>query len=160
MGQHSYVKWPSIVGLGIGMVMFGFGFLVVPSLLWKPHWHHGTQIKSSTNIRSIAQGLVVYSGNHNKQFPDHAQWQEVLIQKGVCYDEQFVSPDEDGDGVSYILVSSSMTFDPAEIMLYEDPKHHEEGVLVAFSDAHTEYVPFEEFERMLAEQLAAQAVDP
>ena len=140
--------------------MFGVGIATIPDLLWKPRPHHGNTIKSSTQLRSIAQGLIVYAGNHNQSFPHHAQWEEVLIQGGYCYEYEFISPDEDGYGVSYFLVISRMTFDPVEIMLYEDPKHHEKGVLVAFSDAHTEYVPFDKFEQMLAEQLTSHAVEP
>ncbi|MBL4699513.1 MAG: hypothetical protein JKX70_11845 [Phycisphaerales bacterium] len=74
--------------------------------------------------------------------------------------EFLVSPAEDGDGVSYIFVPGPFSFDSTQILIYEDPKHFDDGVLVGFVDSHVEMIDHETFERMLVDQLGAQNDSP
>ena len=111
-------------------------------------------------IRSLAQGAIAYAGDHDDQLPTKEQWPEALIELGIIDTELLESKIENGDGVSFLYVPGPNSFDETQMLIYEDPKHWEEGVIVGFADAHVEIVPFEEFERMLAEQLAPQVVEP
>lgn len=117
------------------------------------------EIVSQTNIRTIAQGAVVYADGHGDMFPTTDQWSVVLIDAGLIQSHLLESPAEDGDGISYIYLGGESTRDAMQILIYEDPKHFVLGVLVGFADGHVEMVDHGTFERMLAEQLAAQ-VDP
>jgi|GEM_PF-4485585 len=143
-----------------------FGFFIIAALIpiqstcrcGGPEAHAERRLKS--NLRSIAQGLVVYAGANNDVFPDPETGLGNLVELGIIEPENLVSPVEDGDGASYFLVSEARMFYATDILVYEDPKHHEQGVLVAFGDASVDYLSFEDFERMLAEQLKAQLVEP
>lgn len=116
------------------------------------HPHQNYQItRAKANLRSIAQGLVVYSGRNKDVFPRHSKGLEVLVGEGYIEPELLKSSYEDGDEVSYFFVPGVNTFNPEEILVYEDPKHHDEGVLVGFVDSHVEFVDFERFELMIAE---------
>lgn len=108
----------------------------------------------------VVQSLIVYSGNHAGEFPAEESWNDALIEAGLATPEDLVSFAEDGDGLSYIFVPGSFSFDSTQILVYEDPKHYQEGVLVGFADAHIKMIDHETFEQMLAEQLAAQNESP
>ncbi|PCI11057.1 hypothetical protein COB72_01795 [bacterium] len=116
------------------------------------------EIVSQTNIRTIAQGAVVYADGHGDMFPTTDQWSVVLIDAGLIQSHLLESPAEDGDGISYIYLGGESTRDAMQILIYEDPKHFFEGVLVGFADGHVEMIDHETFEQMLADQLAAQEV--
>jgi len=117
-------------------------------------------LKSNAQARSLTQGVVVFAGNNEDLFPTAEEWPDALVEHGYIEPEQLVSGVEDGDGVSYIYVPSShKLFDgdfENRIVIYEDPKHFEEGVVVGFADAHVEVIEHEDFERMLAQQLASE----
>ena len=116
--------------------------------------------RSQTQVQILAQGLVVFADGHDDQMPTTEQWPGALIELGVIETEMLVSFADDGDGVSYIYMPGPNSFDETQILIYEDPKHWEEGVIVGFADGHVEVVPHEEFEIMLAEQLAEQPAEP
>ena len=152
-------NWKALVPVTMGLVVIVLVLLVFLSSML--HVNHGDgQLRSQTHLRSIAQGLCVYAGNNSDLYPAQEGWQDVLITNGICEDWLFTSPADDGDSVTYILVADQMTFASDEILLYEDPKHHKEGVLVAFGDIQVEYVDFDKFEQMLAEQIEAQIIEP
>ena len=105
-------------------------------------------------VRELAQAMVIYAMDHGDLFPDQDNWEQILLAQGsIGGTDPLVSMAEDGDGVSYIYVPGPFSFDSKQILVYEDPKHFEDGVLVGFADAHVEMVDHEIFERMLAEQL-------
>jgi len=105
-------------------------------------------------MRSICQGLLIYAKNHRDNFPDQGEWQDVLISTGLIEAGLVVSPLSDGGEASYILAARSNSFDPTELMLYENPKHDPEGVLMAYMDGRVELLDHDVFEQMLAAQLA------
>lgn len=121
-------------------------------------------LKSNAQVRSLTQGVVVFAGNNEDFFPTAEEWPDALVEHGYIEQEQLVSGVKDGDGVSYIYVPSSHKLFEGDfenrIVIYEDPKHFKDGVIVGFANAHVEVIEHEEFERMLAEQLASEPQDP
>ena len=149
-----------VILLAVGVFILVLAFIPIQS-----HQRHYSPIgRSKAQVRSLAQGVVVFSGNRDDLFPTAEEWPSALIKLGYIEPEQLVSRVENGDGVSYIYVPSSHKLFEGDfenrIVIYEDPKHFEEGVVVGFADAHVEVIEHEEFERMLAEQLASDPQGP
>ncbi len=117
-------------------------------------------LRSASKMRSLAQALIIYSTNHGDVFPAQAQYPSILLEMENIDDIDLVSPVEKNDVVSYFYVPGPCDFDDKQILLYEDPSHWEMIVIVCFADAHVEAIDKEAFERMLAEQLAAQSEPP
>lgn len=69
-----------------------------------------------------------------------------------------ISPLDDGTENAYIYVPSQKgVYEPGfekRIILYENPDHYEEGVVVGYAGAWAEILDHEDFERMLVEQLS------
>jgi prepilin-type processing-associated H-X9-DG protein len=109
-------------------------------------------------VASHAVALKIYAQNNNSAFPSAEQWPWVLIENGLIEDILLHAPNADGDDVSYIYVPDQILDDNSLITVYEDPKHWPlRGVVVGFADGHVEAIDHDTFERMLAEQLAAQS---
>jgi len=145
------------------LVLLGvLGSLVVLALIpVSSHSHERDPIlRSSRQVRSLAQGAITYASLHNDIFPSQEQWPNALIDLGILETEMLTSTAEDGDGVSFIYVPGCLIFEATQILVYEDPKHWEEGVIVGFADAHVEIVPLDVFEKMIAEQLKARSAEP
>jgi len=115
------------------------------------------ELVSQTYVRSQLQAAVSYANENGDMFPPVNQWPDAVIDLGLIDSTMLVSPVEDGDGISYIYLGGEFTFDALQIVIYEDPKHYEEGVIVGFADAHVEMIPHAEFEAMLEEQTSDQA---
>lgn len=112
-------------------------------------------LKSSTQLRSIGQGMSVYASSNNDQFPPVDQTFDILIDQGLIEPDLLISPLEDGDGVSYILTGvRQQTFDGSIIIAYEDPKHWDAGVNVLFGDNTVRLIDHAELEAALAAQEA------
>ena len=118
------------------------------------------RVLSQANMNLILSEHINYANEHDDQFLPLDQWPDAMVDAGRIDDVILESPAEDGDGVSYIFLSGESTFDTNQIVLYEDPKHYYEGVLVGFADGHVEMVDHADFEQMLADQLAAQEESP
>jgi len=117
-------------------------------------------LRSASKLRSIAQALIIYSTSHGDVFLAQEQFPSVLLEMGNIHKDDLVSPGEEDDEVSYIYVPGPCDFDDKQILVYEDPSHWEGSVVVGFADGHVEMIEHEDFERMLAEQLAAQDQSP
>lgn len=116
---------------------------------------------SETQMIVILRGLQSFALDHGERFPTPIEWPDALINDGTIDEIMLTSPHEDGDGVSYIYVPGPFTSDETQILIYEDPKHWpKQGVLVGFADAHVEFVPFGDFDHMLAAQLESNAEVP
>jgi len=147
--------WAIVV---LALVLFLLIVIVLPSIsVSRPNL---SILRSQTQVRSLVQGAIVYAGNHNYELPTKEQWPDALIELGIIEPDLLVSRAEDGDGVSFIYVPGPNLFDEAQILVYEDSKHWEQGVIVGFADASVEIIPHDEFDRMLAEQLASQVTEP
>lgn len=114
------------------------------------------ELVSATNVRSQLQAAVIYAADNDDLFPPVNQWPDVAIDLGLLEPEQLISPREDGDGISYIYLGGWNSFDAQEIVIYEDPKHFEDFVIVGFADAHVDLIPHAEFNAMLQEQQQSQ----
>ena len=111
-------------------------------------------LKSQSLVRSLAQCLVLYANDHEEEaFVSHEQFPGALLGRGCVEEYMLVSPVEEDDAISYIYVPGPCDFDDKQILIYEDPTHWEDFVIVGFADAHVEMLDHETFERMLAEQL-------
>lgn len=120
--------------------------------------------RSKAQVQSLALGAVVFAGNHEDRLPTAEEWPEALIEPGIIEPEWLVSQAEDGDGLSFVYVPSSHKLFEGDfdnrILIYEDPNHFEEGVVVGFLHFRVEVIEHDEFERMLAEQLALEPQNP
>ncbi len=148
--------------IGFVVVLWLFVLLIFLPPFGAPSAAHARKLRSQTQARSLVQASIVYAHDHGGWFPSAAQWPDALIELGIIEPELLVSDVEDGDGVSFIYLPLPGVWSEGEdenrIVIYEDPKHFEKGVVVGFSDARTEFIEHEEFKRMLAdaEQLADQ----
>ncbi|MBO6513708.1 MAG: DUF4190 domain-containing protein [Phycisphaerales bacterium] len=115
------------------------------------------QLKSSTQVRSQLQAAIIYANNNDDQFPPVDQWPDLMYDQGLLEPEILVSPLEDGDGISYIYLGGWNSFNAQEIVIYEDPKHHQDFVIVGFADGHVEEVPHDRFEELLFNQTGSQS---
>ncbi len=127
---------------------------VLPSMRSRTNWHTSDR-RSLVQLRSVAQGCIVYAANNNDQLPDISQWRELLIEQDINYPDEFLSPGRITEAMedSYIMAHNATMWDERSILLYENPDHWEDFVNVAFGDASTEQLAHDEFERRLAEQL-------
>jgi prepilin-type processing-associated H-X9-DG protein len=120
-------------------------------------------LQSKNMLRNILIAMSMYSKSNPDQPLTKDNWAQILVSSGSMESNLLISPLEDGDGVSYIYVSTPILFDARQnvntrqIAMYEDPKHNKEGVHVGFADGHVEMLDHETFEQMLADQLAAQS---
>ena len=109
---------------------------------------------SQTLLRSIASDLGHYVSRRDGYAQLTAEeWPDLLIENGILDPEKLIAPREDGDGISYIYLENYVHWDEESIMLYEDPKHWKQGVIVAFGDQHVEVLPHDEFHRRLEAQM-------
>lgn len=153
-----YKVRPIIWAGGFAIVCLAFLISAIDYVLTPQHHHPPIQPESV--VRTLVQAMVIYAGEHDDMFPDRDNWEQILLAQGLPGNDPLVSSAEDGDGVSYIFVPGPFSFDSTQILLYEDPKHFQDGVLVGFADTHVEMIDHETFELMLAEQLAAQNQSP
>ena len=114
---------------------------------------HSPQGRSMVQLRTLAQGCFVYASESNDQFPDATQWRTLLIEQEIVNADQLQSPSDQAGEVSYHMAPNATMWDERSILLYEDPDHWDDFVIVAFGDASAEQMPHDEFERRLAEQL-------
>lgn len=114
---------------------------------------------AQTMLRAHSQAIVVYMNHDDEhQPPSHGDWPDILIEHGLIDAAYLVTFQDDGDGVAYVYLADFDPSDESSIMMYEDPDHWEEGVIVAFGDAHVEVLSREDFERRLEAQL--RTTDP
>lgn len=118
-----------------------------------PRVNHGPQGKSSSQVRTILQSLHIYSSAHGDAFLSQQQFPAALIEMEYMEEDQFVSPVAKDDSSSYIYVPGPCNFDAKQILIYENPTHWENFVIVGFADAHVEKLDHATFNRMLAEQM-------
>ncbi len=112
---------------------------------------------SEAQMRSQIQAAIMYAEEHDDQFPPESEWPDAVLDTGLISPEMLVSPLEDGDGVSYIYLGGEYSQDSLQIVLYEDPNHTEDRVLVGFADGHVEEMTHDELNRLLAEQMQSQS---
>lgn len=146
------IRHVAVILVSVVVVLFAVKVLLAPI---DTHHHDHDHSRSRENrVRNICQGLIVYAARNNDYFPSKDQWESDLITAGYIEPPDTISMASDGVEESYFLVATYNDFSPTDILIYENPKHYEEGVLVGFVQGHVEMVDHEVFEQMLADQLA------
>ena len=166
--QHPYVPpakkggmsigWIVAIVLGLGVVLVGlpcgalFVGIMLPAL--GAARQSARQVLSESNLRMIHQSMVAYAQNNGDAYPPAEGWADLLVDGGWLPAPMPVSPVSDGVGPDYFYVPGALTVWTADtsrrILLYEDPAHHTDGVLVLFVDGSIEMVPHAEFERLIS----------
>jgi len=120
------------------------------------------QLDSQINTREILLGLEQYALANEGEYPEADDWSAELIHGGFIFEESFISKvgDVDGDGIIYIYLPEGYESAAAQIVIYEDPDHYEEWVVVGYADGSADRVSKKEFDLMFAEQLAEQDESP
>lgn len=144
--------------VGLVVVLCILVLLVFLPPFGAPSAERGRQLRSETQARFLVQAAIVFADDNEGRFPTAEEWPDALIELGIIDRELLISAVEDGDGVSFIHLPipgkwPGGNFDN-RIVIYEDPKHFEKGVVVGFADARTEFIKHEDFKLMLSEQLA------
>lgn len=111
-------------------------------------------LSSKTVARSLSYAVILHMDSHDDEKPGQNNWADVLVDEGFIEPALLFSPREDGDGISYFYLADFTPGDERSIMLFEDPSHWDQGVIVAFGDAHVEVLSHAEFQSRLAEQTA------
>jgi hypothetical protein len=149
-GSRPIPDWIALVFL---LPMAGFTIL--------PIFHDSEQVSAQhaqarAVINTHTQALFLYAVANGERYPEPQDWPGALIEFGLLDEDSMESSAEDGDGVSYIYVPGPFSFDPNQIIIYEDPKHWPDaGVYVGFADNHVDVVDHVTFNRMLDGQLSA-----
>lgn len=162
MKQDQVKRDSQLVRMAIAVVAIGWMFVilipVIGMIVSDGHHHDSLMGRRGSEVRSLNIALAMYAGDHEWVYPSRDKWSESLIELGYREAEDFVSFAEDGDDASFVFVPGPCDSDSTKILVYENPDLFEDGVVVGFRDTHTETVTQETFERMLAEQLAAQEI--
>ncbi|MHA7813128.1 MAG: hypothetical protein ACX94C_07035 [Phycisphaerales bacterium] len=115
------------------------------------------QLKSATQLRSIAQGLIVYGSNNDDQPPVSV---DVLIDQGILTRDIFVSPQgsawDGGPDYTVRLTEDAVSSFNAQYIVGIDRAAYVNGewiVNVAFADAHVEALNRSYIEEILQDEL-------
>jgi len=119
------------------------------------------RLDSEIHTREILLGLEQFALANEGEHPDADDWSAVLVDGGYIFEDSFNSKvgDVDGDGVFYIFLPEGYESTAAQLVIYEDPDHYEEWVVVGYADGSADSVLKDEFDQMLAEQLAEQLLE-
>ncbi len=113
-------------------------------------------IISESQIRMQIQAADQYAQNNNGQYPTQDQWPDAVIDMGTIEPDVFVSGRDDGDGISYIYLADGNPNDPNRILIYEDPEHFQDFVIVGFANGDVQELSKAQFEQLLANQTGNQ----
>ena len=112
----------------------------------------------------MVQGAILFATNQDDTMPTAGQWPQELIDLGIIESELLVSPLHPDANDPYTYVPSGYQVFEGDfvnrIVIYENPDHYQEGVVVGFADARAEVIPHDQFEQMLADQIAEEASRP
>lgn len=148
----------AIAGIVLGVVGVLGTFVWVAALYTAKE--RASFLYNQSSLHAHSQGLVVYAENNENRFPNQDQWPDILIDQAIVNADFHEWADKDGDGISYVYLAGQTFDNKNQILIYEDPKHWKQGVLVGFADGHVEVIDHATFERMLAEQLEGQESAP
>jgi len=129
------------------------------------------RVEAESKLRSISQSVVIYANDHDQQFPPdlHALVEgnylaaEVLLHpasdttmlddfSGLSADQQRQWIRENADFV-YVASDEEDNLAQDKIMAFEKPRYaSDEGIAIAFKDAHVERIPRRELNQRLREQ--------
>jgi len=113
------------------------------------------ELRASTQVRSVAQAIILYSNGNNDQFPDSM---ETLIDQGAVFEDILVSPFGPAyDGKGDIVIRVGLDFEKylfnARCVIAIDRAmvlSGSEFIPVAFADAHVEAVNVDRLTEILS----------
>lgn len=126
---------------------------ILPAPISRSKWH-SPEGRSLVQLRTLAQACIVYAANNDDQLPDPSSWRSLLVSEVGLSKENLISSAQLGDEDSYHLAPNAEMLNEESILLYEEPSHWRDSVHVAFGDASVKQLSRDDFERLLAEQLA------
>jgi len=154
--ESSFRCLPTIlIILFVLIVIFVILYIVILKAI-----HNATLRGHKTAMASMVYALDNCANNNGDRYPVREEWPEILIDDGYIEREMIEYTDIDRDGLAYLYPVTGTVRGQRTILLYEDPKHWDEGVIVGFADNKVELLDHAVFERMLAEQLASQVTEP
>jgi hypothetical protein len=133
----------SAVGLAVGCLSIG---ILLPAL--GKARQAARQIRSSTQMRGIAQGLIVYANNNRDQFPEPgADWEARLVNAGLISRELLTAPQAQPGDISYFYVpGGTSTLNHTRVLLIENPELNTgAGGNVAFGDCTVQFLVGDEY---------------
>jgi prepilin-type processing-associated H-X9-DG protein len=148
--------------LGLGGIWAGvMGHYESINRIYRAH-----QVRCASNLRQIGLASIMYSNEHQGQFPDSIA--TVLATQDISTDvflcpacihrpASGVLPEVDGPvATSYVYVGAAMHYDleiaGTVILVYEPISNHNgRGMNVLFGDAHVEWWEAERAEKLIAE---------
>jgi hypothetical protein len=110
------------------------------------------QLKSSTQLRAIGQGLIVYAQNNRDAFPElGADWRKRLTDAGLVPTEMFEAPGAEPGRQSYFYNPVPKSdFSATTVLVYENPDlWHGRGMNVCYTDNHTDWVTGEDYRKLV-----------
>ncbi len=113
--------------------------------------------ESQRRMRGIYQSMVIYAQNNDDALPPPDAWKETLIAAGYAPPDLLVSPASDGDGEEYVWLpgeswQTRLGASSARLVMYEDPDHHPQGVVVLYADGRSDVISREQLAELLATQ--------
>ncbi|MEQ8769103.1 MAG: hypothetical protein RIB60_01185 [Phycisphaerales bacterium] len=157
--DRSFPKWifvPIVLGVIVLMVLPCAGLIVGIVLPGLADSREMADIRESQRrMRGIYQAMAIYAQNHDGASPPADAWQEVLVSTGYAPPDLLVSPVSDGDDEGYVWLPGDLWRNAGEspqLVMYEDPDHHPQGVAVLYADGRSDTISREELAALLAEQ--------
>ncbi len=158
-GQGLAIAGTSLGGVGfMGTCMLAGIFF--PALATAKN--RADQLHSEGSIREILSGLEGYALANDGAYPAQSDWEAQLIDGGFVFEESLTSRvgDVDGDGIIYIYLPEGYASDASQLVIYEDPDHYENLIVVGYADGSTDLISLTELNLILAEQLPEQDKSP
>tara|TARA_R110002072_G_scaffold42064_9_gene117779 strand:+ start:63980 stop:64663 length:684 start_codon:yes stop_codon:yes gene_type:complete len=159
-GQGLAIAGTSLGGVGIlGTCLSAGLFLPIFLPAFATAKNRANQFHSQASIREILTGLEGYALANNGAYPAQNGWEGQLIDGGFVFEESLTSRvgDVDGDGVIYIYLPEGYASTASQLVVYEDPEHYEDWVVVGYADGSTDSISLSELNLILAEQIPEQS---
>ena len=119
-----------------------------------------------TNVRGLDQCLVLYAASHNDQYPDPAEWREILIEEDLAPEKIFTCPsnkEPTEDTNDYVFVPWPDANVEGNLLVVFERQARHKGKRNVVTGAHgVMRVDEAEFQEMLArtiEALQAQGIE-
>jgi len=103
------------------------------------------RMASGANLSSIGKSCILYSVDHNGNYPDNLQ---ELVEKTDLPPKCLISkykPKASAEPSYIYIAGQNNTMHPGNVIAYDNPMFCHDGVNVLFNDAHVEWMKPEEF---------------
>ncbi len=107
------------------------------------------RVVSGSNLSGIGKALLIYANDYDDQFPPNLH---VLVEKEYLSLQSLESPRKPKgfEGPSYIYITwLSISSEPGDVIVYENPAFCSDKINVLFLDSHVETMNLARFLRAL-----------